>query len=317
MTKPGDLITKAKAFKASDVTYKPPKVNSRGGKSVQLQLGGHPLILQIPLMLTWGVNERVDEQTGRVSYDLSLQFEKGQGKRSVEKFQQALQDLQEKILDDAVKNSRAWFGKSSTSRQVLEALMYPILRYPKKKDDSGDYDYERNPTLKLKIPFWEGKFNLELYNMARKPIYLPPKAPGAVVPQGDKTPMDLVPKASHLNGLVACTGVWMAAGRFGVTWKLLQACVQPPLRLLGSATCHVAYDSDDEAAMEQLSRNQEQQQKTGPSYDADDSDDEETDAGKGPTFSSDEEAEEARPPTPPPAPKKKKVVRRRKKKTSA
>ena len=314
MTKPADLITKAKAFKASDVTYKQPKVNSRGGKSVQLQLGGHPLILQIPLMLTWGVNERVDEQTGRVSYDLSLQFEKGQSKRSVEKFQKALKDLQEKILDDAVKNSRAWFGKTNTSRQVLEALMYPILRYPKKKDDSGDLDYERDPTLKLKIPYWEGKFNLELYNMAREAIYLPAKTPSSVVPQGDKTPMDLVPKASHLNGLVACTGVWMAAGRFGVTWKLLQACVQPPLRLLGSATCHVAYDSDDEAAIAAIGKQHEAQQKQGPSYEADESDEEET--TKGPSFSSDEE-EEVRAPTPPPAPKKKKRVVRRKKKTSA
>ena len=56
------------------VTYREVQVNKRGGKSVQLQLNGQPLVLQIPLMLTWGVNERVDESSGRKSYDMALQF---------------------------------------------------------------------------------------------------------------------------------------------------------------------------------------------------------------------------------------------------
>ena len=46
-------FTKAKEFTPSDVTYKPPIVNKRGGKNVQVQLNGQPLVLQIPLMLTW------------------------------------------------------------------------------------------------------------------------------------------------------------------------------------------------------------------------------------------------------------------------
>ena len=68
-------FTKAKEFTPSDVTYKPPIVNKRGGKNVQVQLNGQPLVLQIPLMLTWGLNERVDEDSGRVSYDIALQFD--------------------------------------------------------------------------------------------------------------------------------------------------------------------------------------------------------------------------------------------------
>jgi len=320
MPKPGDLITKAKAFQPSEVTYKPPLINKRGGKSVQLQLRSQPLVLQIPLMLTWGVNERVDEQSGRVSYDLALQFEKGKSS-SGDRFQDALQTLQEKVLDDAVTNSKSWFGKSSQSREVLKALMYPILKYPKKKDDSGDIDYERDPTLKLKIPFWEGKFNVELYSMEGKACYLPPKNPDAACshgvtrqrdcltccPQGTRTPMDIVPKATHLNGLIACTGLWMAGGRFGVTWKLLQACVCPPVHLLGSGTCHVSYDSDDERAVANLGKREEQPpaepEPAGPTFSDSDTDGDEADG-----------EDEEKPPTPPPAPKKKKVVRRRKKK---
>jgi len=306
---PKPQYTKAKAFKPSETTYKPPTVNKRGGKNVQVLLNGQPLILQIPLMLTWGVNERVDEQSGRVSYDLSLQFEKGKS-QAVEKFRTAFEKFQSKILDDAVANSKAWFGKTTQSRPVLEALMYPILKFPKKKDDSGDTDYDRDPTVKLKIPYWEGKFNIELYDVQGKEMYIPPKTVDSVVPQGNKTPLDLVEKGAHLSGLIMCTGLWMAGGRFGVTWKLLQACVAPPVRLLGSRTCHIAYDSDDEQALARLD-----QKSTVEAQDVQ----EVEEVVAGPTFSDSEdeaeveEEEEDKPATPPPAPKKKKVVRRRKK----
>tara|TARA_Y100001970_G_C14171751_1_gene824560 strand:- start:292 stop:1215 length:924 start_codon:yes stop_codon:yes gene_type:complete len=305
MSSSHELITKAKAFNPENVTYRPPVVNSRGGKSCQLRLKGQPLVLQIPLMLTWGVNERVDEQTGRVSYDMSLQFEKGKN-RSVELFCEKMKELQQKVLSDAVTNSKEWFGKRTLSKEVAEAMMYPILKYPKMKDDSGDLDYDRDPTLKLKLPYWDGRFNVELYDMDSKPLYL---SQGSEKPQGDKTPMDLIPKGSHVKGLIACTGVWMTGGRFGVTWKLVQTQVRQPVRLVGTGTCHVMDDSDDDEALEQLQK-----------HDAS-NETESTDAyAAGPTFSDGNdspaaESEEEAPPAP--KKKKKRVVRRKKVAASA
>lgn len=308
-----DSIIKAKHFDSSSVTYRAPLVNKRGGKSVQCQVNGAPIVLQFPLMLTWGVNERVDEQSGRVSYDMALQFENGKSP-SIEKFQSNLEAFQNKILDDAVSNSKEWFGKSKLSKEVAEAMMYPILKHPKKKDGSGESDYDRSPTVKLKIPFWDGKYNIELYDMTGKPAYIPhdtARKMGIEAPQGSRSPTDLVPKASHVKGLLACTGLWMAGGRFGVTWKLVQACVRPPVRLVGSGMCHIAADSDDEEMDDTLN-----------SYDAkqDNSSSTSNEEVAGPTFNDSEddaeEEEEAEPePEPVPKKKKKKVVRR--KKTSA
>jgi len=309
MTSTSDLITKAKTFVPAKVTYKPPKVNTRGGKNIQCQLNKHPIVLQFPLMLTWGVNERVDENSGRVSYDMALQF--GKGSSSVEKFQEALRQFQEKVLNDAVTKSKEWFGKAKLSREVAEAMMYPILKYPKKKDGSGEPDYERDPTLKLKVPYWDGKFNVELYDMSKKALYLP-RVPGAVGPQGDKTPVDVIPKASHVKGLLACTGVWMAGGRFGVTWKLMQAGVRPPVRIVGAGQCHILDDSDDEDAVEQLKKHETTNDDNAEHADADED-------HPAPSFGSsdddDDDEEDAKPATPPAPKKKKKVVRRKKKKS--
>jgi len=309
------VITKAKNYDASQITYKAPTTNKRGGKAVQIQLNGQPLVLQIPLMLTWGVNERVDEDSGRVSYDMSLQFQPDKHK-SIAKFLSAMKQMEEKVKNDCVKNSKLWFGKANMSREVIDVLMYPILKHPRKKDGSGEPDMDRDPTLKLKIPFWEGKFNLELYNMERKPVYLPVKKEGDVGPQGTKTPVDIVSKGSNVNGLIGCTGLWFAGGKCGVTWKLIQACVRPPVRLVGTGTCHVVEDSDDEDLLTSLEKNDESKK-----------DDDEDDEQSKPTFvDSDEdddgeekvedeveEVEEEVEPEPSP-PKKKKIVRKKKKK---
>jgi len=303
-----DSITKAKNFNASSVTYKEAAVNKRGGKSVQCQLKGAPIVLQFPLMLTWGINERVDEQSGRVSFDMALQFEPDKSS-SIRKFQTNLENFQNKILDDAVAKSKEWFGKSKLSREVAEAMMYPILKFPKKKDGSGEPDYERNPTLKLKVPYWEGTYSIELYDLTGEPVFLPEataKRMGLEAPpQGTRGPVDVVPKAAHVKGLLACTGVWMAGGRFGVTWKLVQACVRPPVRLVGSGKCHIADDSDDEEMEDNIkkydaSKEESVKEKAGPTFDDTDED----------TKSEEEKSEEEE--TPEPKKMKKKVVRRKK-----
>ena len=75
MSSAQQMFVKAKHFTPSTTTYDEPVTNKRGGKSVNIRLNGQPIVLQIPLMLTWGVNEWVDEQNGSVKYDMALQFD--------------------------------------------------------------------------------------------------------------------------------------------------------------------------------------------------------------------------------------------------
>ena len=309
-------ITKAKAFDHTKVTYKTATTNKRGGKAVQIQLNGQQLVLQIPLMLTWGLNERVDEDSGRVSYDMALQFQP-EKHTSIKKFLDSMKGLENKIKDDCVANSKDWFGKKTMSREVVDVMMYPILKYPKVKEADGTYgdpDLTRDPTLKLKVPFWEGRFNVELYDMDRQPQYVPVTKVGDVGIQGSKTPMDFIPKGTSINGLIGCTGLWFAGGRCGVTWKLIQACVRPPVRLVGTGTCHVEVDSDDEELLDSLHNSDKskeveavQQPTFVDSDDEDDEDDEEVDGAE----EVEEEVKEVDESVEP-KPKKKKVIRRKK-----
>ena len=250
-------------------------------------------------MLTWGVNEWPNEQNGTVKYDLSLQFEP-QKSASQAKFLANMKALQEKLLEDASLNAKEWFGKNKMSKEVAEAMTWPFVKCYTRDDGSESF------TMKLKIPFWENKFMVELYDTDGKPTYL---MKGGENNKG--SPVNLIQKGSHIVGLMKCTQISFVGGRWGISWSLVQAKVRPPQRLLGSGTCHVADDSDDEDTLETLAQKDKE---------ANESDDDEV-SGSQPTFDDDdeddEEEEEEEEQAPEPEPVKKKKVVRRKKKSNA
>lgn len=231
------LITSVADFAPMRISYGTPRANARGGKSIRIQdAHRNPLVLGTPLMLTWGINKMVDEDTGKVSYNLSLQFPNAEyGSAETTSFLHKLQEFENKILDDAVANSKDWFGKKSQTREVAQALFTPVLKYPKDQA-SGEPDMSRAPTLRVGMPFWEGKFNVELYDMEQTPIFLPSMS--------DEVSIEtLVPKGSHMAAVISCGGIWFAGGKFGVTWKLVQAVVRRPLRISGG--CFVKLSASD------------------------------------------------------------------------
>ena len=302
MTTQRELIVKSKNFSVSDVTYKPPTVNKRGGKSIKCMYNSNPLRIQFPFIFTWGVNEIEDENTGNFKYDVALQF----GDKLDEHFKEKLKELQEKILNDAVSNSKQWFGRKM-SKEVAEAMMYPILKYPKLKDGSGELNYEKEPNFRVKLPCYDNVFSVEIFDTTGKCLFNPKMEEDA--PQGELTPKDIIESRSKIKGLIECNGIWMAGGRFGVTWKLLQTAVRPPVNITGSGTCHLMSDSDDDEEEKKLEKeeklknaiqNQEESVKNECVSVMEDSDEEKVE---------EEKVEEEKP-------KKKKRVVRRKKKTT-
>ena len=307
------MITKAKDFDGSAHTYDEPIVDSRGGKSVRIKYKSQPLNIQIPYMLTWGVNKWEDENSGKCKYDASLQFDPHKSDTQ-SAFLDEMKAFEEKIKNDAVTNSKKWFGKKMTY-DVVDALMYPILKYPKDKE-SGEPDLSRNPTLKLKVPFWEGRFNVEVYNTSKQPLYLPPaygkEGDGNQAPNQDRdaTPVDFIPKGSHVKGLIRCNGLWFVGGKFGCTWQMLQMNTRPPTRLVGSGVCAIEDDSDDEEFLESVAKEEKEKETEEIRQEVQEAVE---DAAAESDEDEEEEEDEQEAAPSPPKPKKKKVVRRRKK----
>lgn len=274
------LITRAKDFNVEDITYGTPKTNTHGGKSVPILVNGQKLVMQFPLNFTYGGQTNVDDKTGRASYSLNLVLEDGTPLRT------ALAALEKKVLADSVTNSKSWYGRQINSPDVIAALFYPLVRHPKNKE-SGEPDLDRTPSMKAKLAEWEGVIKTELYAMDQSAIH----NARSLVLSVDEV-LAAIPMGSHLTGLLQCDGVWYAGGRCGVTWRLLQAKVKPPVRIQGF--CMVD-DSDEEDAADAIDEaalgaaTEEAADATGEA----------------------EQAEEAEEPAAPAATKKKRAVKKR------
>jgi hypothetical protein len=174
-------------------------------------------------MLTWGAADYVDASTGKGNgkYEMSLVFPNDEYKDDdTTSFLTNMQNLEKKIKADALANSKEWFGKIHKNAEVVDALYSPMLKYTKDKN-TGEADMSKSPLLKVKIPFWDGVWKCEVYDEDGAKLF--PNTSNPTV-----SPLDLIQKGSQVAVIMQCGGLWFANGKFGITWKLVQAMVQKP-----------------------------------------------------------------------------------------
>jgi hypothetical protein len=220
-----DRIIDGTQFNANNIIYCAPKATPQGAKSVNILSKNTKtfLTLSTPLMLTWGASDFVDEKTGISDgkFSLALQFPSDEYKNEdTSVFLLNMKALEDKIKSDALVNSKEWFGKVHKSAEVVEALWTPMLKYPKNKQ-TGEYDYNKQPTLKIKLPQWEGSWRSEIYDEEGEKLYPCVENPGV-------SPLDYLKKGTNIACLIQFAGIWFVNGKFSASWKLVQAVVQKP-----------------------------------------------------------------------------------------
>jgi hypothetical protein len=211
-----ETIIDGTLLNTDNIKYSTPKANASGGKNVNIinKNTNSGLRISTPVMLTWGAKDFQDPVTGKGNgkFDMSLQFPSAEYKtEDTTLFLEKMEALEKKILTDALENSKAWFGKIIKSMDVLEALYTPFLKRTKDKF-TGEPDLSKMPTLNVKLPIWEGVWKCEIYDSSTPLV----------------TPIDYLQKGTNIGVLMQCGGIWFANGKFGVTWKLIQAMVQAP-----------------------------------------------------------------------------------------
>ena len=216
------LIVNASNFApTTQMVYGKPRVNTKGGKSINItnSTTRRSLMIHTPMMLTYGVNEHKNDD-GTTSYDMNIQFPREEFETDATRgLKKMMMEMEEKIVQDAAINSRDWFGKKYGD-EVVQAFWTPMLKYPKNKDlMDGSLDKTREPTLKIKLPIWDGQPKFEVYDLKSNQIF--PNDIG----QG---PEAVVQKGSNVCCTLMCGGIWITGSKFGVTWKLSQCAVKPP-----------------------------------------------------------------------------------------
>lgn len=292
------IIIDGTTFSVNDFKYSAPKMNASGGKSIGVlnSKSNKALYIETPAMMQWGIKD----WEGNEKFNMTLQFYNPEYEENVEQsqFLENMIAFEDKLKEDAVKNSKEWFGKPKMTADMVEVLFSSKIKYPKDKN-TGEPN-GKPPSLDARVPFYEGTWRSEVYDTDGHCLF----------PCDDTTvtPQSLVAKGSKVVTILQCGGIWFANGKFGVTWKLYQTVAKPFQSLKGK--CHIKLtsqldeqvNSDDVDATEEDEDHEEQVQ---TSTVVEDSDEEEI--ASAPVIT---------PPEPPvevvAAPKKKKVVKKKK-----
>ena len=152
--------------------------------------------------------------------------------------------MEEVVLTHVMANWKKLFNKPTPSREVADALYTRALKYSKDQQ-TGEINMTKSPTMKVKLGYWENKFDCEIYSPDGKMLFSQETHPNT-------SPIELIPKASQTAVIVQCGGIWFAGGKFGVTWKLLQAVVKPKPTMKGKCMISLTQEDKSTIATQQL-----------------------------------------------------------------
>ena len=186
--------------KAVEITDKDGKKTTVGKKAyVNYASGRFSMQTATNMRVPFGLN--VYDQSNPPKYSINLSFNGYQDNQDVKAFYEAIQGLDKFIVDEAVKNSEAWFGKKK-SREVLEEFYTPSLKYGKK----DDYP----PTMKLNLRKLADGFETKFYDIKGRPYKTMPVD-------------EMLMKGTQVTCLINCADVWIAGtGKFNLRWNVEQ-----------------------------------------------------------------------------------------------
>lgn len=192
------------AFHPSGVNFGPPDRNRNGGKFVPL-LGADGakkrITIQTPVLsMPFGVSAYREKPEGEVqSYSLDVSFRNLDTDPRLADFVAKMRELDARMLDASVANSKEWFGKQK-SKDTLED------NYRKLVKDHPENKYP--PVMKIKIPIQNGQVACSLFDENKQ-----------------ATTIDYLTKGCTVKLILEMDRVWFVNNTYGLSWRAIQGLV--------------------------------------------------------------------------------------------
>ena len=204
---------------ASDIQFAEPRRNKQGGVSVSFQYRKQNVQFRFPQIgFPGGVLVKENEFKGgpaTTSYTLSASFQgcdpyartAAEGSDDVSKSYNFLRELQDAVLQAAVKNSAAWFGKTRGIESLKDSFKEFLSVSVDKVDGVWSPNGKYPPSLRFKVPVYDGKVSMEVIGEDGTDIPVQPSSLPETFPKGCSAK------------IVAQGSIWVINGNFGVTWR--------------------------------------------------------------------------------------------------
>ena len=196
-------------FNSKSITISAPRVLQSGAKQAYLNYDGGRLVMQSAVAMSspFGLNAFQNQQ-GTNEYSVDLSFRGQEQRPELQEFKAVLEQLDELMINEGVKNSKAWF-KADLNKEVIKAFYTPTLKYSKDKEGNV---LSYPPNMKVKLPKRNGEWDTKFYDLKGTPYKGVPVE-------------DLIVKGTQITAIIECGGVWFAGSKFGLTWRAKQIAI--------------------------------------------------------------------------------------------
>ena len=190
------------------ITISAPKLLSSGAKQAYFNYDGQRLVMQTASEMSSPFGLNVADKYGPPEYSVGLSFRGHEQNTEVKQFMDAIAFIDEFMINEGVKNSKAWF-KDTLGREVVKAFYTPTLKYSKDKEGNV-LDYP--PTIRLKLRKFGEEFEAKFYD-------------NDGTPHKDVPIEDLLVKGAQMTAIIECAGIWFSGSKYGLTWRAKQIAV--------------------------------------------------------------------------------------------
>lgn len=193
------------------VSFGAPKLLAGGARVVPVSYDGKQFIFQTARMVcNYGLSKWGEGSAAKYSLDGS--FKGKESNKSMENFYDFLMKLDAFMIEKGVENSVEWLKKKHNSAEVVSALYTHTVKFPKDKE-TGEITTKYPPSFKMNVPFKDGKCTCSVYDVKQQVMELLENSTVAL-------------KGSTVSAIIKCTGVWLAGGNYGLTFRIEQLRVE-------------------------------------------------------------------------------------------
>lgn len=234
-----NAVIHANTADIAQLTFSEPKVNKQGGKGVQLRYGGQSLQIRLPRMsFPAGLIQREDPNTKNVTYTLiaSLKGCDPYGRErstdtAIGPLYNFMLDLQEKMVAWGTENSSKLFGKKRSEESIRDSFKSLLSVSTDKQGDEYVPNGKYPPSLRLKIPVYDGRVDMDAVDGSMNPYALTPDSLQSVFQK-------------YVQANLVITGsVYIIGQSFGVSWRVKNSQVFQPSRQ-SAASIFTAEDAE-------------------------------------------------------------------------
>ena len=216
-----------KSVEVSKFKYSEIKTLTSGSRSIYVNYGSQKLRVQTPVMfMPYGIGEGYEDKTIKnpevkknadKKYDVTISFKGVDENPKIQTFLDKMKEIEQEIIDKAFDNREAWFKDDYDGNKAFVARMFsPMIKIDKDKK-TGKPVGKYPPTFKAKIPYdgENDKFTFDALDMENNDIDFKDFLPKL---KGGKTQL-----------IIEMTGIWIAGGKYGLTWKVVSGKFQPSM----------------------------------------------------------------------------------------